>query len=170
MWENRAMRHLNRLVFAGIALVCASLVAYGILYMQEELGLEPCPMCIVSRYTFIAIGAVSLVAAIHGPRALALKVYAVVVMLLAAAGIGTSIRHSYLQHYPPKFESCGTDLEFLLTNLPFTQAFPKIFAGSGSCSKVDWRFLGMSIPEWAGIWFAIFFVAMLWLAFLRREK
>ena len=30
----------------------------------------------------------------------------------------------------------------------------KIFAGTGSCSKVDWKFLGVSIPEWAGVWFA----------------
>ena len=164
------MRPAHRITFAAIAAICAAVVAYAILYMQEELGLEPCPMCILSRYTFIAIGAVSLVAAVHGPRGWGLKVYAGLVMLLAACGIGISARHSWLQHNPPKFESCGTDLEFLLNNLPFTQAFPKIFAGTGSCSKVDWRFLGLSIPEWAGVWFLAFFVAMLWLAFLRRPK
>lgn len=164
------MRPALRITFAAIALTCAALVAYGILYMQEELGLDPCPMCILSRYTFIAIGVVSFVAALHGPRRWGIKVYAGLVMLLSAAGIGVSIRHSWLQHNPPKIESCGTDLEFLLNNLPLTQAFPKIFAGTGSCSKVDWRFLGLSIPEWAGVWFAIFFLAMLWLAFVRRPK
>lgn len=172
MWENRAMRHAHRIVFAAIAIACFAMVAYGIYYLQEELGLDPCPMCIVSRYTFIAIGAVSLLAALHGPRGVMLKVYGALVALLSLAGIGVSIRHSYLQHFPPKMESCGTDLEFLLNNLPFTQAFPKIFAGTGSCSKVDWRFLGLSIPEWAGIWFVSFAIAAVYVAFVwnRRQR
>ena len=169
MWENRAMRPIHRLAFAAIAFTCAALVAYAILYMQDQLGLDPCPMCILSRYTFIAIGIVSFVAALHGPRAWGAKVYGSLVMLLAACGIGISVRHSYLQHFPPKFESCGTDLEFLLTNLPFAQAFPKIFAGTGTCSKVDWKFLGLSIPEWAGIWFLVFFLVAAWAAFGRKR-
>jgi disulfide bond formation protein DsbB len=170
MWENRAMRLATRAVFAFIAIACGALVAYAILYMQDELGLDPCPMCILSRYTFIAIGAVSLVAAIHGPRAAWLKAYAIVITLLAACGIGISVRHSYLQHFPPKVETCGTDLDFLLSNLPLSKAFPKIFAGTGSCSKVDWRFLGLSIPEWAGVWFLLFAVMVLWLAFVRARR
>ena len=39
------MRNLTRAVFGLIAIACAALVAYAIFYMQEELGLEPCPMC-----------------------------------------------------------------------------------------------------------------------------
>jgi disulfide bond formation protein DsbB len=158
-----------RVVFAGIFVACVAMVLTAIFYFQQELGLEPCPMCILSRYTFIAIAIVALVAAIHGPRGLALKAYAAVVALLGLAGLGVSLRHSYLQHFPPKVESCGADLEFLLNTLPLSQAFPRIFAGTGSCSKVDWRFLGLSIPEWAGIWFLAFAVVVLWVAF-RKPK
>jgi protein dithiol:quinone oxidoreductase len=168
MWENPAMRLSARVFFAAIAVGCAAVVSYAIYYMQEELGLDPCPMCILSRYTFSVIGIVSLVAAIHGPRRVALKIYGGIVVLLALAGIGISLRHSYLQHFPPKVESCGTDLEFLLNALPLSQALPKIFAGTGSCSKVDWRFLGLSIPEWAGVWFVAIGLVVLWLAFIRK--
>jgi disulfide bond formation protein DsbB len=168
MWENRAMRLPTRGAFVFIAATCAALVAYAYFHLQEELGLEPCPMCVLSRYAFIAIGVVSLVAAIHGPRGAWLKGYAVVVTLLAAIGIGISTRHSYLQHFPPKIETCGTDLDFLVTNLPLVQAFPKIFAGTGSCTRVDWTFLGLSIPEWGLLWFLAFAVLVLWLAF-RKE-
>ena len=170
MWENHAMRFLNRGVFAFITIVCAALVAFAIFYMQEELGLEPCPMCILSRYTFIAIGIVALAAAIHGPRGAWLKGYAMLVTLLAAIGIGVSARHSYLQHNPPKIETCGADLDFILSNMPLSKAFPKIFAGTGSCTRVDWSFLGLSIPEWAGIWFLAFAALVIWLAFVRRAK
>jgi disulfide bond formation protein DsbB len=170
MWENHAMRLPTRAVFAAIAAACAALVAYAIYYMQEELGLEPCPMCILSRYAFIAIGIVALLAALHGPRGAMLKVYAVLITLLSMAGIGVSLRHSYLQHFPPKMETCGTDLEFLLNALPLSQALPKIFAGTGSCSKVDWKFLGLSIPEWAGLWFLAFALLALWAAFRRGHE
>jgi disulfide bond formation protein DsbB len=169
MWENPAMSLPNRAIFAAIFLACAALLADAIFYMQDYLGLDPCPMCIVSRYTFIVIAVIALVAAIHGPRGLALKVYGSLIALFAVAGIGVSIRHSYLQHFPPQMESCGTDLEFLLNALPLSQALPKIFAGTGSCSKVAWKFLGLSIPEWALVWFAIFGAVAIWMAFFRRS-
>ena len=159
-----------RTVFAVIFATCTIFVLTAIFYFQQELGLEPCPMCILSRITFIAIAAVSLVAAIHGPRGIALKVYAGLVMVLGAIGIGISARHSYLQHFPPKIESCGADLEFLINTMPLSQAFPRIFQGTGSCSKVDWSFLGLSIPEWAGVWFLVFLAVTFWLAFIRPRR
>lgn len=165
-----AMQITPRVVFGAIFVACVALILDAIFYMQDYLGLEPCPMCVLSRYIFIAIAAVALVAAIHGPRALALKVYGALVVLLALGGIGVSARHSYLQHFPPQVESCGTDLEFLLNAFPLSQALPKIFAGTGSCSKVAWKFLGLSIPEWALVWFAIFAALAIWAAFVRGRR
>ena len=157
----------TRAVFAAIFVACTAMVLTAIFYFQEQLGLEPCPMCILSRYTFITIAAVSLVAAIHGPRGVALRIYGGLVGLLAIAGIGVSLRHSYLQHFPPKIESCGADLDFILNTLPLAQALPRIFQGTGSCSKVDWSFLGLSIPEWAGVWYLAFLAVAVWMVFLR---
>ncbi len=126
-------------------------------------------MCILQRYALIAIGAIALAAAIHGPRGWGVRVYSALMVLFAVAGGGVSIRHSYLQHFPPKVESCGSDLEFLVGNFPLTQALPKIFAGTGSCSKVDWRFLGLSIPEWTLIWFVIFAAVAIWAVLAQRR-
>jgi disulfide bond formation protein DsbB len=164
------MRITPRIAFAAIFLVCVSLIAFGLLYLQEEKGLEPCPMCILQRYAFAAIGLVALAGAIHGPRGIALKIYGGLVALFAIVGGGVAIRHSYLQHFPPKMESCGTDLEFLVNTFPISQALPKIFAGTGSCSKVDWTLLGLSIPEWALAWFAIFLAMSVWIAFVHKPQ
>lgn len=164
------MKITPRIVFAAIFVACALLIGFA-LFLQEREALEPCPMCILQRYAVIAIGLVALAGAIHGPqRGVALKVYGVLVVLLALAGGGVSIRHSYLQHFPPQMESCGTDLEFLLGTFPLAQALPKIFAGTGSCSKVDWTFVGLSIPEWTLAWFLIFAATALWIAFLRKPR
>jgi disulfide bond formation protein DsbB len=159
-----------RIVFALIAVVCASLLAYGIYYLQEELGLEPCPMCILQRYALIAVGVTALVAAIHGPRSWGLWIYSGLITLLSLAGGGVAARHSYLQHFPPKVETCGSDLDFLLGNFPLTQSLPKIFAGTGSCSRVDWKFLGLSIPEWTLVWFAVFVIAAIWAVVATRRR
>ena len=164
------MRAPPRLVYAAIFLACAGLVANAIFYLQEYVGLDPCPMCILSRYVFIAIAAVALLAALHGPGRVGLRVYSSLIALLAVVGIGVSARHSWLQHFPPKVESCGTDLEFLLNAFPLSQALPKIFAGTGSCSAAHWKFLGLSIPEWAGVWFLLFAVLAVWVAFFRDRR
>jgi disulfide bond formation protein DsbB len=161
------MRITPRIVFAATFVACAGLIALA-LYLQEQEGLEPCPMCILQRYAFVVVGVIALAGAIHGPRGVMLKVYGGLIALFAMVGGGVAIRHSYLQHFPPKIESCGTDLEFLVNTFPISQALPKIFAGTGSCSKVDWKMLGLSIPEWALVWFAIFLAASVWVAFLRE--
>jgi disulfide bond formation protein DsbB len=158
-----------RVVFAFIFVACAALIALA-LYLQEQEGLEPCPMCILQRYAFILIGVVALVGAMHGPKGLALKVYGALVALLSAAGGGVAIRHSWLQHFPPKTETCGADLDFLMGNFPLSQALPKVFAGTGSCSKVDWTLLGLSIPEWALVWFVAFAALAVWIAFFRKPQ
>lgn len=147
-----------RLVFAGIFIACTALIAYG-LYMQHALALEPCPMCILQRYAFVLIGFVALVGAIHGPHGWGVAVYGGLVALFAVAGGGVAIRHSWLQHFPNPQQSCGADLEYLL-ELPLSRGLPAIFRGTGECSEVQWKFLGLSIPEWALVWFGIFVVAV----------
>jgi disulfide bond formation protein DsbB len=161
------IRPSSRLVFLGVFLACAALIGFA-LYLQERVGLDPCPMCILQRYAVIAIGLVALAAAVHGPRGLALKLYAIGVIVFALAGGGTAIRHSWLQHNPPKTSSCGAELDFLLENFPLAQALPKIFAGTGDCAAVHWRFLGLSIPEWTLIWFVAFAGIAIWVAFVRK--
>jgi len=160
---------VTRLGFGAIFVLCAGLIALA-LYLQEQEGLEPCPMCILQRYAFVVLGVVALAAAIHGPRGAMLKAYGALCALVALAGAGVAIRHSYIQHFPPKIETCGADLEFLVNTLPLSQALPKIFQGGGSCSAVDWKMMGLSIPEWALAWFLIFAAASFWLSFLRKPQ
>lgn len=145
-----------RYVFGFIFVACAALFGFG-LYLQHAQALEPCPMCILQRYAFIAIGLVALVATVDNPRGWALRIYSALIVLLAIAGGGVAIRHSYLQHFPPINQSCGADLSYLL-ELPLSRAWPAIFRGTGECSEVGWKFVGLSIPEWALVWFVIFAV------------
>lgn len=157
-----------RAVFGAIFLACAGLLAFAS-YLQHVVGLEPCPMCILQRYAYFAVAVTALAGAIHGPGRVGARVYAGLVGLFALVGAGTSMRHSYLQRFPEPSLSCGVELEFLVNNFPLAQALPKIFAGSGECAQVKWRFLGLSIPEWALVGYLLVLCAALWLALRRRE-
>jgi protein dithiol:quinone oxidoreductase len=147
-----------RSIYLAIFLSCAGLMAFG-LYLQHVERLEPCPLCIFQRYAFVATGLIALVAAIHGPRRVGIWIYSALVSLSAIAGAAIAARQSWLQHNPPNALDCGPDLAYMLESMPLAQVLPKVFKGEGDCAKVVWRFLGLSIPEWALVWFVLFIVA-----------
>ena len=162
------MKSAPRLVYLVIFLVCTGLIGFA-LYLQHSLGLEPCPMCILQRYAFIAVGVIALAAAIQDPALLGRRIYSALLCVMAATGGGVAIRHVYLEHYPPKIFDCGADVGFMLESFPLTQALPMIFRGTGDCTKVPWRFLGLSIAEWSLICFALLIIAASVAAIVKRR-
>ena len=79
-----------RFIFAASFAMCAGLVGFG-LVLQHAKGLEPCPMCILQRYAFVAIAAIALIAAIHNPRQIGRSVYGGLLALSAIAGGGVAM-------------------------------------------------------------------------------
>ena len=146
---------------AGVFAVCAGLIAFG-LYLQHAMDLEPCPLCILQRYVFILVGLVALLAAVHDPQWWGRRVYGAMLAVVAGLGAGVAARHAWLEHNPPQIFDCGADLGFMVDAFPLAEALPMIFRGSGDCTEVLWRFLGLSISEWALVWFLIFVVAGLY--------
>ena len=157
-----------RLIYLAIFLACAGLMGFG-LYLQHVENLEPCPLCILQRYAFIATGLVALIAAIHGPGRLGRWLYSVLIVVAAGSGAIVAGRQSWLQHYPPKVLDCGPDLAYMIDSFPIAQVLPKVFKGEGDCAKVAWKFLGLSIQEWALVWFALFIISAV-LALARRGR
>jgi len=154
-----------RRVMALLALVCASMLAFG-MYLQHVVGLEPCPMCIVQRYADMAVLLFAILAAAVSKRAVLLGSS---FLLLVSAGFGAFVaaRQSWLQWYPPEVVSCGRDFYGMIENFPINRALPMIFKGSGDCSAVDWTFLGGSIANWSFVWFC--FAAVVALTLLLRQ-
>jgi len=158
----------SRLVFLAIFLACAGLMGFG-LYLQHVQNLEPCPLCIFQRYAFVLTGLIALLAAVHGAGTLGRSIYAALTVLAAGTGAAIAGRQIWLQHNPPTAYDCGPDLSYMLDAFPLSQVLPKVFQGEGDCSKVVWRFLGLSIPEWALVWFALFIVAAVYVVVVRQH-
>jgi disulfide bond formation protein DsbB len=127
---------------------CVGLLSYAY-YSQYVLHLEPCPLCIFQRIGIFAVGVVFLLAAVHGPRRWGRKVYAVCIAVAALATIGVALRQLYIQSLPPgSVPACGAPLETMLKFFSFQEVLVKVLKGSGECSKVDWRLLGLAMPAW----------------------
>ena len=160
----------SRLLFAAQVLVCAGLLGYGY-YLQYVEFLDPCPLCMVQRVCFMAIGGVALIAAIHGAAGAFKKVYATILALISLTGAGVAGRQIWLQHSPDgHMLECGAGLGTMLETLPFFDVLTKILKGTGDCAVVQWTFMGLSIPEWAIICFVLMLLANLYLLFFQPKS
>ncbi|NII11634.1 disulfide bond formation protein B [Oleiagrimonas sp. C23AA] len=167
----RLLTSFRAICLAGFV-ICAALIAFA-LYAQYQLGMDPCPLCILQRVVFIGLGLLFLVAGAHGPRAWGRWVWAGLIALVAAIGVGISWRHLWIQSLPPdQVPSCGAPLGYMLetrgANGGFVGVLVKVLSGSGECAKVQ-PILGLSMPWWALIWFVILGVAVLWAAARARR-
>ncbi|MCC5795277.1 MAG: disulfide bond formation protein B [Chromatiales bacterium] len=128
--------------------ICALLMGYA-LYAQHGLGLEPCPLCVFQRVAVAGLGLVFLLAALHGGRGLAARLWGVLLALVALAGMGVAGRHVWLQSLPPdQVPACGPGLDYMMEFLPLREVLALVLSGSGECAEVDWAFLGLSMPAW----------------------
>ena len=136
---------------AGFA-VCAALLGYA-LYSQHALGLEPCPLCILQRIAVLATGLAFLGAALHRPGRGGAVAWGSLIALVTTIGSAIAARHVWITAQPPgTVAECGASLDYMLEVLPLREVLAKVLTGSGECGKVDWRFLGLSMPAWVLAW------------------
>lgn len=141
------LRNPRLLNLAG-AVLCMAALGYA-LYAQYGLRLQPCPLCIFQRITIAALGAVFLVAALHGTRSWGRIVYGALIGIAALATIGVAGRHVYIQSLPPgSVPSCEAPLDVMLKYSKVSSVIKKVLTGGGECSVINWKFLGLSMPWW----------------------
>ncbi|WP_043112012.1 disulfide bond formation protein B [Solimonas flava] len=133
---------------------CYGALAFAIVYLQNTLGYEPCPFCIFQRVAMAVVGAIFLIAAIHGPRDWGRRVYAGLAALASLVGIGIAWRHVWLQSLPPdQVPACGPTLDYLMEMMPVNEVVMTVLRGDGNCAKIDAQWLGIALPGWVLISF-----------------
>lgn len=157
--------------FLSGSVVCASLIGYA-LYVQFNMLMLPCPLCILQRIAFAALGVVFLIGGLHAPKGRAGRMaYGVLALVPAAAGAGVAGRHVWLQSLPPgDVPLCSSmGLDYMIEAMGPMSALAKVLQGSGECAKVDWTFLGLSMPVWTLAWFIALGIGALWAAARKRS-
>lgn len=139
---------LLSIAFASFALIGVAL------YLQHVVDLLPCPLCVIQRYLFLAVGFTALYGALGGKP----KLGAGLGLLAAIGGLGVAGKHLYVLANPGF--SCGIDpLETALNKIPTAEYLPFLFRADGLCEHADSLF-GLSIPQWSFVWFALFAIAL----------
>lgn len=145
----KSPRNINLLIAGG----CVCLLAIA-LYMEHQMQLEPCPLCIMQRVMVLVILILAVIASLHNPQGVGLKVYAGLTMMAAGIGGGLASRQLWLQNLPAdQAPACGVGLEYMLDVFPLTEVVRMVLTGDGTCAEVLWTFLGLSIPGWTLIGF-----------------
>ncbi len=145
---------------AGIS---AAAVAYAF-YAQHGLDLEPCHLCIFQRFTLAAMCVAFALAALFSRPGARAIFFAALIGLTGLATIATAGRHVWIQMQPEgSVPACGADLAFMMDVFPLTEVILKVFKAGGECARVDWLFLGLSMPAWVLILAAFLSAAGLWL-------
>lgn len=130
--------------------VCAALLGFA-LYVEHGMFMLPCPLCMLQRFFFAGMGVLGLAAALHDPSSrVGRAAYGLLIGLLAAVGASIATRHVWLQLQPPSaFPSCtGQGLGYMWESLGPIDAIATSLSGSADCGKIDWTFLGFSMPAW----------------------
>jgi len=130
-------------------LTCTAMMVFA-LYVEHQMLIEPCPLCVIQRIAVIFIGIIFLFMTLHNPASgWAQRIYLGLMGVAVLAGVTVAGRHVWLQHLPPdKVPSCGPGLGYILDTFPFADALKMVFTGSGECATIDWTFLGLSMPNW----------------------
>lgn len=142
-----------RLMFLTGFLVCVGLLSYA-LYVEHALYIDPCPLCIFQRIGFMVAGLFFLLGALHNPRNIGRKIYGVLASLSLIIGGSVSAWHVRMQFLPAdQVPDCGPGLAYMYKSFPLEKVLNMVFNGSGECAKIDWTFLGLSMPMWTLVCF-----------------
>jgi len=158
-----------RAQFAAGFLACAGLYAYA-LYVQMQLGIEPCPLCIFQRIALLAAALFFLAGAIHNPGRTGRRAYSLLVLASACAGVAIAARHVWVQHQPPDpMAGCAPGWNYMISNFPIGKTLQMVFTGHGDCAEVNWTFAGLSMPAWTLVCFVLIGAGALWAGFRERR-
>lgn len=137
--------------------VCVALLGFA-LYVEHGMFMLPCPLCVLQRFVFAAMGLLGLLAALHNPAGRSGRAaYGLGIAGLAALGASIAMRHAWLQMQPiSALPSCsGQGLGYMWEALGPIDAIAASLAGSADCAKIDWTFLGLSMPVWTSVCFVL---------------
>ncbi len=147
------------------------LLAVAYFYFQLELGLAPCPLCLVQRAALIGVAGFCLLGLLFRPKRIGTKIIAFGVTLSSLFGLAIAGRQVWLQSLPAdQVPECGPDLAFMMEAFPFMEMVTTVLSGSGECAEVQWMFLGLSMPAWMVVIFLVMTIISFKLLFKRERN
>lgn len=159
---------MSRSAWLLLTASCATLEVTA-LYFQHGMGLNPCVMCIYERLALFAIlfaGIIGMIA----PRKALIRWFALGLGLFGSIkGLLLAIKHTDYQLNPAPWNQCSPFLDFPQT-LPLNEWFPYLFEATGDCSKITWKLLELSMPQWLIAIFAVYVVIFVFITLSQFKR
>ncbi|PYB70523.1 disulfide bond formation protein B [Pseudomonas sp. LB-090624] len=127
---------------AALAVLAASM------YLENVLGLVPCPLCLSQRLLLGVYGLLSLAALVQAPGTRGIRLYAQVTLGCSLAGALLAARHVWLQGAGGASHVCPAPIGQLLVN-SWREATRQLLFGGPDCHSLTWSFLDLTLPEWS---------------------
>jgi disulfide bond formation protein DsbB len=142
------------------ATIGALLIVGMAVVMDRLLYLDACPLCIMTRYLFIFIAAISFIGFFFKKTRFLSRLLTV---FFGVLGLIVNSRQIYLQNLSADEISmltpnCGMPLETQIEYFGFFAGISRAFEGGPTCAEDGWRFI-FNFAEWALIFFAVFVCA-----------
>lgn len=141
------------------------------LYFQYIMKLEPCIMCIYQRVAVFGLLLSGVVGAI-APKWWLCRLAGFAGALTSAVwGLKIAVEHVAMQQNTDPFSFFSCDVVPKFPNfMPLHQWFPAVFEPRGSCDSIDWQFVGLSMPGWMQVVFAVYSALLILVLIARLVK
>jgi len=150
-----------------LGLACTGLVGASF-YVQHVLDVEPCPLCIIQRFTYFALGIVFLGATLAPREGSLQRGLFWLAGVLTLGGLGVAGYQTHLQLAPPTLAStCSASLSYMLETLSVTDVLAQLLDAKGDCSDTSFKILGLTLAQGSLIIFTTF-TLLLGTVLLRR--
>lgn len=160
-------------LFFLMALTCFALVGAGVIVEANIKANNPftgaCTMCVFQRFLYVLIGIVGVIAALFSRLSKkTIPYFAFIELLIAAFGVYTAAKQSWMQWHPTGDGVCGINGNTIYAQVSRTlqHVSTTLFEAVGDCEAIDWSFLTLSIANWSFIAFCCCVIAMLLMFFL----
>lgn len=150
---------MRRSHYLFLSLLCLSLVTFAVVLQQVGymgVAFLPCPLCILQRVGYLGIAISCFIAASFSAVR---RLFHGLAIAAAIYGLSISGHHVWLLSHPES--SCGIDpLETWINQFQLANDLPWLFKADGLCSAKLPAILGLQVPEWSALWFAVLLLTL----------
>ena len=139
-----------------LGLVCLALVGASV-FVQHVLGVEPCPLCIIQRFTYLALTPIFFAGALARPHGIGQKAWFWAAAVLTLGGLAVAAYQTYLQLFPPSLAAgCTASLSYMLDTMAVTEVLGQMLHAGGDCSDASFKVLGLTLAQASVLIFSAF--------------